>query len=68
MGDIKECPICGCMDIRVKHQYRRVFYECAKCKCCGYSAHTKLGARMNWNNEEYRERTRYNHGKSGRKV
>ena len=55
MGDLKDCPVCGGLDILLKRQYRRVYYECAKCHCCGYSAHTRLGAKLNWNNDDYRK-------------
>lgn len=60
MFELQDCPVCGCQDILLKRQYRRVYYECAKCHCVGYSARSRLGAKANWNNEEYRERARYN--------
>ena len=66
MGEMKDCPICGSQDIRFTRKYRRVFCECFKCHYCGYSSHFKLGARANWNNEEYRQRAKQN--KTNRKF
>lgn len=62
MGELKDCPVCHSQAIIFKRQYRRIFCECERCHYAGYSSHFKLGARVNWNNEEYRQRA-VSHGR-----